>query len=372
MLPEPSSTAENRPLQEDVRFLSTALGDVIRRLAGDEVFGAIEELRVGCRDRRRGEEGAPELAELAAAVDQLGAPVQGQVARGFTLFFMLINTAEQVHRERLRRAAEGEARSEARISSARWAFEQLANQGRSADEVAAALRKMAIRPVLTAHPTEATRRTILSLQARVADLLLARDSAAGTVGAELDQQLQTEVELLWLTSEVRQDRPSVLDEVSNVLWYLEDRLVTAVARVSDRVERAFAEVFERELTGLTPVQTGSWVGGDRDGNPFVTPEVTVSAARRNSYAVLDHYHRELGNLIERLSLSETIASAPDSLRESLEADRELLPEVWVKHNRRDRDEPLRLKLSFMQARIEHLMKEVATRRLPEPKTHPGA
>lgn len=371
MLPEPTSRPENRQLNEDVRFLSTSLGNVIRRLAGSEVYEAVESLRVGCRERRRSEPGAPTLDELQARVDAMPLAVKAQVARAFTLFFLLINTAEQVHRERRRRVLEKDDAA-GLTASARWAMAQLQEAGLGADEVQEALEHLAIRPVLTAHPTEATRRTILSLQSRVTDLLLTREAANSGERRELDADLEAEVELLWLTSEVRQDRPSVLDEVSTTLWYLEDRLLSTVARVCDRIEHAFSDAYGRQLTGLTPLQTGSWVGGDRDGNPFVTPEVTISAARRNSYAVIKHYAEQVDKLIERLSLSDTISSAPEELRISIEEDRELFPEVWQEHHRRDRDEPVRLKLSFVRARLGHLMTAIATRSSSDPRTHPGA
>jgi len=372
ILPEPTARPESRPLQEDVRFLSTSLGNAIRRFAGEEVFAAVEELRVGCRQRRRSAPGAPTLTELRTRIDALPVPVKAQVARAFTLFFMLINTAEQVHRERQRRLLEHADDGARMTASARWAMDQLKHHGLNADQVEEALRRLAIRPVLTAHPTEATRRTILSLQARVADLLLSRGTSSRSERLEIEGRLDAEVELLWLTSEVRQDRPSVLDEVANALWYLEDRFMSSVARVCDRIEQAFSETFTRELTGLTPIQTGSWVGGDRDGNPFVTPDITVSAARRNSYSVVQHYARAIDDLIERLSLSETICAAPDELRESCERDREFLPEVWQEHHRRDRDEPVRLKLSFIRARLGHLLGAIATRRHGDQVRHPGA
>src|SRR5207237_998129 len=152
--------------------------------------------------------------------------------------------------------------------------------------------RLEVRPVLTAHPTESTRRTLLALQARVADLLLRREHTAPAERRALEDALEGEVELLWLTAEVRADRPSVLDEVSTVLWYLETRLLDASAHAHDALVRAFeAEYGEADdaLRLAVPLRIGNWVGGDRDGNPFVTPDVTIAAARRASYAILGRY-----------------------------------------------------------------------------------
>ncbi|MEO8905248.1 MAG: phosphoenolpyruvate carboxylase, partial [Polyangiaceae bacterium] len=173
----PEVRPEDRPLQEDVRWLALALGQVIKRLEGDAVFQAVEDLRSACRGRRRGEATAGDLDTLLARVSDFPLNVSGPVARAFTLFFFLINTAEQVHRVRRRHAYEGGAENAAQPASIRWAFEKLRASKRTPSEVREYLRDLEVRPVLTAHPTEATRRTLLQLQARLADALLKREHA---------------------------------------------------------------------------------------------------------------------------------------------------------------------------------------------------
>jgi phosphoenolpyruvate carboxylase len=350
---------EDRPLHDDVRALANALGQVVRRLEGAACFEAVEELRRACRARRHGEPEASDLTTLIATVDALPLSTAAVVARAFTLFFLLINTAEQVHRVRRRRAHGGPETPQP--ASARWALERLRDRGHSADEVARAIAALEVRPVLTAHPTESTRRTVLELQARIAELLLANDGTTAVERRGFMRSLETEVELLWLTSEVRRDRPSVLDEVSNVLWYLEDRLLPASAHVVESFESAFEEVFGERRVFPAPLRLGSWVGGDRDGNPFVSPEITITAARRAAYTVLGAYARAVHELVRRLSLSARIARSTDALRASIERDRALLPAVWNANQRRDADEPLRLKLTFVAARLEQTMKRVAAR-----------
>ena len=242
-------------------------------------------------------------------------------------------------------------RGGAHRGSVRWTLRRLREAGRGAAEVARALEALDVRPVLTAHPTESARRTILDLQARVAEGLLARDGAPEAERRAIEAQLEGEVELLWLTEEVRRDRLSVMDEVSNALWYLEDRLLEAAARVRERLVQAFEDEYATAPPPAILLTLGSWVGGDRDGNPFVTADATLAAARRARRAVLSHYASALTDLGARLSVSGRLVAPSPELRASLERDSAALPGVLEQHRRRDVDEPLRLKLSFMHARI---------------------
>lgn len=355
-----------------MRYLAAALGRVVHRLQGQEVFQAVENLRVRSRDRRRGEPGALSLEALLVEVDALPLDVASQVARAFSLFFFLINTAEQVHRVRRRRAYERDGETSAQPASTVWTFEQLKGRGKTADEVRAFVRDLEVRPVLTAHPTEATRRTLLSLQARLADALLRRSELAHASRLQLEETIEREVELLWLTDEVRRDRPSVLDEVSSVIWYLQDRLLDAITQVNASVDRAFQAVYAEKLGGLPRIELGSWVGGDRDGNPFVTPEITLATARRTAYALLDCYRKRLRALTESLSISDRLVPAPDALRSSLERDKSLMPTIWEANRRRDAHEPVRLKLTFISGRVEALRREIASRDAGRPESVPGA
>ncbi|GAC1653337.1 MAG: phosphoenolpyruvate carboxylase [Gemmatimonadaceae bacterium] len=281
-------------------------------------------------------------------------------ARAFTLFFLLINTAEQVQRVRRRNDYLRSAGGEPQPGSARWVMQRLRKDGHSATEVAQAMERLDVRPVLTAHPTESTRRTLLALQARVADLLLAREQVPDAARPPIEDRLVAEIELLWLTAETREDRLLVMDEVSTVLWYLETRLVDAEGAARGELVRAFEVEFGGVLQPLlAPVRFGSWVGGDRDGNPSVTPEVTIAAARRASYALLGHYRAALDDLIERVSVSDRFVSVDERLRTSLEDDRAELPAVWEANHRRNRHEPLRLKLTYMSARVEATRRRIA-------------
>ena len=372
----PATRPEDVPLHDDVKWLAAALGRVIQRLEGEDALEIVDGLRQAARARRRGDPDAPHLSELLLLVETLPPDECALTARAFTLFFLLINTAEQVHRVRRRADYRQQDESGPQPASARWTMRQLREQGRSAEEVAQAICRLDVRPVLTAHPTESTRRTLLGLQARVADLLLARAGTSAEERRTIEEALEAEVELLWLTAEVRTDRPSVLDEVSTVLWYLETRLLDASARAHDELVRAFEAEFGvsamSELRLAMPLRIGNWVGGDRDGNPFVTPDVTVAAARRASHLVLGRYRRALDGLVERMSLSARIAAPSEVLLESLDADSKVLPEQWEANRRRNADEPVRFKLTFMAARIDATRRRVAARDAGRPGHEPAA
>lgn len=351
-----SPRPQDRPLHDDVRHLAATLGRVIERLEGRECFEAVERLRLACRDRRRGEPGARSLEALLDEVQTYSPQTSETVARAFSLFFVLINTAEQVHRVR-RRASYSDPVGPQPASFA-WTFEELRRMGRTAQEVRARIARIRPRPVLTAHPTEATRRTVLLLQTRVADLLLKRERASGPLDrTSVERKLEGEVELLWLTSEVRRDRPSVMDEVAGVVWYLSERLLPAGSEAATAAAAAFEATFGEPLEEPVQLEIGSWVGGDRDGNPFVTPEVTERAAEASARAVVGLYQERLDDLLEKLGASAELARFPPELGASLDRDRVELADVWRRNARRDAQEPLRLKLSFMKARLQSWLEE---------------
>jgi phosphoenolpyruvate carboxylase len=364
LTPAAPTRKEDLPLHEDVRWLAGALGRVIRRLEGDEAFTIVERLRVATRARRHGAADAPTLEDLLRLIDGFSVAQCAMAARAFTLFFLLINTAEQTHRVRRSNAYLGKGVTDPQPASARWTMRQLRTLGASAEAIERAMLALDIRPVLTAHPTESTRSTLLRLQARVADGLLARESAPPDEVRLIEQALEGEVELLWLTSEVRQDRPTVLDEVSSALWYLETRLLEADAYVHATLALAFEDEFARTADVFrlaVPLRFGTWVGGDRDGNPYVTPDITIATARRASHIILGRYRDSLDDLTRRLSLSSSIAPPLDALLKSMKKDEKLLPAIFKANRKRNADEPLRLKLSFMSARIDATRRLVASR-----------
>lgn len=358
LLPPHSEGKEDQPLHETVRWLASSLGRVIHRLEGEACFEAVERLRTACRSRREEETDAPRIPDLLEMIDELSPEEAGIVARAFTLFFLLINTAEQVHQVLRRRDMRTRPDRPSEPGNYHWALQQLKDQGIGPEEVVEWLSQMEIRPVLTAHPTEATRHTVLDLQARVAALLLQRNGADGEARRELEEALESEVEMLWLTAEVRHDRPSVMHEVSNILWYLEHRFPETESRMVKELQRAFRDVFDQPLDVPPFLQVGSWVGGDRDGNPNVTPEVTLEAARRAAATIIGVYLDRLASLREALSWSAGIKSVPEALENSLKKDRQELPRVWETLQERYSREPLRLKLGFMDTRLKAKQRQI--------------
>ena len=169
--PRLQARPEDLPLHEDVRWLAAALGRVIQRLEGQESFEIVEQLRVATRARRHGQRDAPSLEDLLRRIEGLSVEQCAMAARAFTLFFLLINTAEQTHRVRRRNTYLGKGMSVLQPASVRWSMRRLREMGRTADQVEVAMLTLDVRPVLTAHPTESTRSTLLGLQARVADKL---------------------------------------------------------------------------------------------------------------------------------------------------------------------------------------------------------
>lgn len=362
---------EDRPLHEDVRFLASTLGRVIERLEGKEAFTAVEGLRAACRARRRAEPGAPDFGELLREVEAWPTPRLALTARAFTLFFLLINTAEQVHRVR-RRGAYQSTESRPQPGSARWVLARLEEEGRAPEAIEAALGALEIRPVLTAHPTESTRRTTLALLARVASALIERDHASAEQRRRLERALEAEIELLWLTREARQDRPTVMHEVGTVLWYLEDRLLEAAAHTTEAFRLAFEQRFQRPLRAPLRLRVGSWVAGDRDGHPFVTPELTVEAARRAALTVVRHHAAAVGRLQDALAISTRLAPATAALAASLERDREALPETAHALGYRPPDELVRAKLGYVRARLEATREGLEGQLRGEPRPSSGA
>ena len=176
-LPPPVARPQDAPLRQDVRSLAGTLGRVVGRLAGEDTLHAVEELRRACRARRLGVPGAPDLDALLARTRALPPETARLTARAFTVFFILINAAEQAHR--VRRARQDD-QAAAQRGSVRWSLRRLREAGHAAAAVARALRTLDVRPVLTAHPTESARRTILDLQARLAEGLLAREDRKST------------------------------------------------------------------------------------------------------------------------------------------------------------------------------------------------
>ncbi len=349
----PPVRPQDRPLQDDVRRLGTTLGHRIDGLSGSHTFDDVEALRSLTRERR-GIDGPPDpkadgrIADLIAGWDLDRAEA---VVRAFLLYFQLVNTAEQTHRIRRRRSYQRTPDSPPQRGSLEQTVASLVHRGVPKHALARSAARLALRPVLTAHPTESTRRTTRDKLFAVHKLLLERDSALLGEQPGLDASVSMHVEGLWQSDELRHRRPTVIEEVKTVLDVFERTLWDAMPATRRELKRVLADYNIALPKGSQPVTLGSWVGGDRDGNPFVTPAVTLQAARMMKERLLERYLGEVRTMKRLVSHSTRQVVVLPQLDRSLERDRKALPGVRERNAIRNRFEPYRLKLSFMEGRL---------------------
>lgn len=318
--------AAQKALGTDIRLLGNLLGQAIRRLAGDPAFDLEEDVRAAAKELRANP--SPEAARrLRDRLGTLDLPALRGLIRAFSVFFDLINLAEQqarVRALRYRAADPGGPRSE----SAESALRSIAGRGVPFEEVADHLARALVVPVFTAHPSEARRRTVLEKLASVANLLDQLEYGQPTPAGHdaLTGAIAEEVEALWLTDAVRSVRPSVLDEVRQVLGLVETRLLDVVPKVYRTLEEALARVYPGAVPRVPAfLQFGSWIGGDRDGHPSVTHAVTAEAVRLQQETILKHYLHRIEVLGRKLSHSALFVEVGPALKASLDADAQLLP-----------------------------------------------
>jgi phosphoenolpyruvate carboxylase len=338
-------------LAREVDMLGRLLGEVLREQEGEPGFALVEEYRARTKQLRAagsddfGEDGA----RLLARSDALDLDQARLLVRAFTAYFHLVNLAEERHRLRVLREREASGAGAPRSESIAQALHQAAAAGVPAARVRELLASLTIEPVFTAHPTEARRPTVLRKLRRLAQQVDGLDAAPGTpasVAARL--AILEEITALWRTDEVHQRAPDVLDEVRNGLYYF-DALWQAVPRLCRDMEAGLAAAYPGERFTLPPfLRFGSWVGGDRDGNPHVTAAITEATLRQHRESALAHYGSELLRLHGHLSLA---GEPPPALARSLAEDEAALPEAAARAARDHASEPYRRKLTFMGERV---------------------
>jgi phosphoenolpyruvate carboxylase len=318
-------------LRRDVRLLGDVLGRVLVEQEGEELLAAEERIRALSRQAR---EGAPR-AELREAVRGLALEQQAAVIRAFAIYFQLVNIAEQHHRVRRRREYEREERVPR--ESLRDAFERLA---------ALEAPPLSLELVLTAHPTETTRRTILGVHVRISRLLAELDDplASSARADAVAGALTGEVTLLWQTDELRTVRPRVVDEIRHGLWFFEQSLLDEAPRLLAAYRSFFPDA------GV-PLRFGSWIGGDMDGNPAAGPDTIVEALERARALVLTRYRNEVRALAATIGVASSLTSVSDELLESIAADEAELAEYATQIGGQNEGEPYRRKLSFVWWRL---------------------
>ncbi|MCC7106692.1 MAG: phosphoenolpyruvate carboxylase [Chloroflexi bacterium] len=348
-------------LRRDVRFLTSLLGEVLREQGGSQLLRTVERIRHAAIAARREHPARP--GSILPLVEELDETLARGVVRAFSLFFHLINLAEQQQRVRTLRQRELAAPDAARADSIGEALALAAAAGVSAEAVRTVLSRLEIHPVFTAHPTETRRRTVQEHLRRIAICLarLDRPDLLPRERAALGDEIKNSITLLWQTSDVRPARPSVLEEAESTLHNVADSLYGVVPLLVEDVATAVQRYYPgalsaRDADDVIP-RVGSWVGGDRDGNPNVTPEHTRAVVAMQRRAILGRYRSDLQQLGAWLSISSELAAPSQALARSLEADARRLPELAAQSGVLAEREPYRAKLRFMAERVERALRD---------------
>ena len=318
----------HKPLRDDVRLLGALLGDTIRTREGTAVFDAVEQVRALSKGGRAGH--AAEAAELSRVLMALPVESALPLARAFSHFLNLANVAEQHHRIRRRRSYQRDDAAAPQRGSCAETFQRLIAAGVSPDRLFGAVSAMRVELVLTAHPTEVSRRTMIHKYNRVAALLARRDRPDLTAPERrgVMEDLRREIASAWASEEVRRQRLTPQDEVRAGLVVFEQSLWHAVPMFLRSADAALRAATGRGLPlDAAPVSFGSWIGGDRDGNPNVTAGVTREACLLGRYLAADLYLREIEALRDELSLVDASAELRREVGGAREPYRELLRDV---------------------------------------------
>jgi phosphoenolpyruvate carboxylase len=353
---------QDAPLARDIALLTNTLDDAVRELSGTRGLEIVRSLRDAAIQLRQGtlEGGRERFAQLVSglSLDDLGL-----LARAYTQWFHLVNAAEEHHRVRLLRRHDPAHPANDSLAKA---IETMKASGLDAKALRAQLERVCLMPVLTAHPTESRRRTLRDHIAEVKHIVDALESATGEPARKLQEQLALVVMAQYGTEDARATKPSPRDEIEGGIDVFQRTLFDATPLLYREVEAVLARHYPSEdWLGLSPADAnswavpsflrwGTWIGGDRDGNPFVTAHVTRTVLERNRTAILERYLADVDKLGRTLSLSARRAPEDKGLSELTEAlikDRERFPEVAARVQRFTVHEPWREKLWYIGARL---------------------
>ncbi len=338
--------SEDADLRADIRRMGDMLGETLRGLWGEELYELVEYVRSSTRTLR--ESPNPELREeLIKKLDETELWHVIRTVRAFTSYFHLANVAEQHHRIEFKGVAG------ARREWLEEAFDRIRDANIPSEEISDVVNRLEVRPVYTAHPTEAARRSILNKLRRVGELLNERSNPRllESETRRIDRRLSEVVEEILQTDELRHTRPSPAAEARNIMYYMEDMFRFAIAEVEEALDDQL-ETFgiSREPT-IRSMRFGTWVGGDRDGNPNVTHDLTRKILDLQHERALKMFAPAIARLAQTLSQSTRIVEISKELADSLEKDRADLPSVWDEFWNLDEDEPYRLKCAFIYERL---------------------
>lgn len=353
-----SKNHSNNLLRRDVRFLGNILGEVLVHQGGQELLDIVEKIRELSKSLRA--VALPEVfEEFKTLIKNLDSDNRHQVVRAFAIYFQLVNIAEQNHRIRRKRDYERSAGETIQPGSMESAVQELKEQNFTADEVEAILADLSLELVMTAHPTEAMRRAILDIHKRISEDVTLLDNPTLTFREreQLREKLLNEVITLWQTDELRDRKPTVLDEVRNGMYYFHETLFDVLPELYQELERSLSKYYpEHEWHVPTFLRFGSWIGGDRDGNPSVTADVTWKTLQMQRRLAIREYQRILTDLMKSLSFSTTIIDVSEELLSSIQKDR-LHVTIDKKFSWNNENEPYRIKIAYMLRKLNNILDE---------------
>ena len=347
---------DDEPLRARVKLFGNILGKVLLEHAGEQVFDAVESLRQGHINLRK-EDDTNKRQELEKLVESLDAEKLTHVVRAFSIYFSLANIAEEAYQHKHRIKDIGEDGHQLWRGSFDHTLAEMEQQGVKPEQLQTLFDHLAYIPVFTAHPTESKRRTVMEAIRRIFNTSEKLNASDLTKAEEIDinEQLERYIQILYKTNEVRVRKLDVIDEVKNGLYYFRESLFQAIPDTYRNMEKAVNRIYKDEAHQINVpsfMRFGSWIGGDRDGNPFVKPATTVKAMRMQAQAVLEEYHNRLVRLSKELTQSSQLCQPNDAFIKSLKADEKAIPEVFATNQETFSQEPYRRKVYIMAYRLQ--------------------
>ena len=347
-----TTTEKDKPLRTNIRMLGNLLGEVIEEQEGRDLFELEERIRQTSKSLRRRFD-ASHQRTLKHIVESLEPREMAKILRAFAAYFQLSNTAEQHYRIQRHRNYLLKHPAGGYPGSLRHTFQKLKDLGVPDEEVAGLLNRLAIIPVFTAHPTEATRRTVLEKHSRIWKLLeeFDRGNVMEAERSSLELDIKRHITSLWQTEETRSYNISVLDEVYNGVYYFRSILYKTIPKFYRDLEQTAASIYQGWKSPIPSfIRFGSWIGGDRDGNPLVTAEETWKSLQRQSRTILELHLQAVDELFVEHSESSKVVGASDELLQSIQQDRQLLERPAQVRND---DEIYRVKLAYIYRRLQY-------------------
>ncbi len=350
-MPRRISTKQNEPLRKNIRLLGNLLGQVIEEQEGRRLFELEEQIRLTSKQLRQRFDPSHQLT-LQRLIRAMNPSDMAKIVRAFAAYFQLTNTAEQHYRIQRQRSYLLQHPGGGYPGSPQHTFEKLKKLGIEDKEIAGLFSRLAIIPVFTAHPTEATRRTILEKHSRIWKLLEEFDhnNATATERSALELEIKRHITSLWQTEETRSYNISVLDEVYNGVYYFRNVLYKTIPKFYHDLEHSVTTVYPEWKSPIPSfLRFGSWIGGDRDGNPFVTADATWKTLQRQSKTILDLHLHAVDELFVEYSESAKVVGRSDELLQSIRDDKTLLGKPAQVRND---DEVYRVKLAYIYRRLQ--------------------